>query len=61
MKTELPTRMDKCKGAMVATAIGDAMGWPNELRAKNVKKNPIATDYFYGWFLCVAVIFVSCF
>ena len=49
MKTELPTRMDKCKGAMVATAIGDAMGWPNELRAKNVKKNPIATDNFIEW------------
>lgn len=49
MKTTLPTQIDKCKGAMLATAIGDAMGWPNELRAKNTKKNPIASDNFIEW------------
>lgn len=49
MSTTLPTKMDKCKGAMLATAIGDAMGWPNELRAKNTQKNPIVSDSFIEW------------
>jgi ADP-ribosylglycohydrolase len=41
--------MEKCKGAMLATAIGDALGWPNELRAKNMVKNSKANDYFVEW------------
>lgn len=49
MKTTLPTQIDKCKGAMLATAIGDAMGWPNELRAKNTKKSPTVSDNFIEW------------
>ena len=24
--------VDKSKGALIATAIGDALGWPNELK-----------------------------
>lgn len=49
MMATIPTQIDKCKGAMLATAIGDAMGWPNEMRAKNTKKGFIASDSFIGW------------
>lgn len=49
MKAALPTQIDKCKGAMLATAIGDAMGWPNELRAKNTNKSPVVSDNFIEW------------
>lgn len=45
----IPVLLDKCKGAMVATAIGDAMGWPYELRAKNAQKTPVAKDIFAEW------------
>lgn len=38
MSMKIPTQMEKCKGAMLATAIGDALGWPNEPRAKNRAK-----------------------
>ena len=41
--------MEKCKGAMLATAIGDALGWPNEPRAKNRAKKTRAMDNFVGW------------
>lgn len=49
MKTTLPTQIDKCKGSMLATAIGDAMGWPNELRAKSVQRAPTTSDSFIEW------------
>ena len=49
MATTIPTQLDKCKGAMVATAIGDALGWPNEQRAKNTKKKVVASDSFVEW------------
>lgn len=49
MMATIPTKMDKCKGAMLATAIGDAMGWPNEPRAKNTKLEPITSDSFIEW------------
>lgn len=49
MATTIPTQLDKCKGAMIATAIGDALGWPNEQRAKNTKKNRVANDSFVEW------------
>lgn len=45
----IPTRMEKCKGAMLGTAIGDALGWPNEPRAKNRKKNKTVSDCFVEW------------
>ena len=38
MGSKIPTRMEKCKGAMLGTAIGDALGWPNERRSKNGTK-----------------------
>lgn len=49
MDAMIPTPLDKCKGAMVATAIGDALGWPNELRAKNDKRHSTAGDDFVLW------------
>lgn len=49
MPTTIPTQIEKCKGAMIATAIGDALGWPNELRAKNTAKNSKINDCFVEW------------
>lgn len=49
MSATIPTQIDKCKGAMLATAIGDALGWPNEPRSKNRAKNPKISDYFVEW------------
>ena len=34
---------------MIATAIGDALGWPNETRSKNVQKNSTVNDLFVSW------------
>ncbi len=45
----IPSYMEKCKGAMVATAIGDALGWPNELRSKNRAKKLKVSDHFTEW------------
>lgn len=49
MSTVIPTRIEKCKGAMLATAIGDALGWPNEPRSKNRAKKPKVIDHFVEW------------
>ena len=49
MSTKIPTQIEKCKGAMLATAIGDALGWPNEPRSKNREKKPKVMDNFVGW------------
>ena len=49
MTTTIPTQIDKCKGAMLCTAIGDALGWPNEQRAKNKNKSSKVNDYFIEW------------
>lgn len=43
------SRLDKCRGAMVATAIGDALGWPNEDRSGNTSKKTIGKDKFVRW------------
>lgn len=45
----IPSKMEKCKGAMLASAVGDALGWPNEVRAKNTQKSTAATDGFTEW------------
>lgn len=45
----IPSKVEKCKGAMLGTAIGDALGWPNEPRAKNRKKNIEVSDHFMEW------------
>lgn len=49
MPTVIPNQADKCKGAMLATAIGDALGWPNEPRSRNRIKKPKVTNYFVEW------------
>lgn len=49
MSTTIPTQIEKCKGAMLATAIGDALGWPNEPRARNRIKKPKINDFFVEW------------
>lgn len=43
------TRIEKCKGAMLGTAIGDALGWPNEPRSKNKIKKTNTMDFFTEW------------
>ena len=43
------TKLEKCTGAMLASAIGDALGWPNEFRANNTVKNSKRYDYFVEW------------
>jgi ADP-ribosylglycohydrolase len=49
MSTVIPTQIEKCKGAMLATAIGDALGWPNEPRSKNRAKRSKVIDHFVEW------------
>ncbi len=49
MALTIPSRIEKCKGAMLATAIGDALGWPNEPRSKNRIKKPRINDSFVEW------------
>lgn len=49
MFSAIPTQIEKCKGAMLATAIGDALGWPNEPRSSNRTKKPKITDHFVEW------------
>ena len=49
MSTTIPTQIEKCIGAMLATAIGDALGWPNEPRSKNRVKNLKVSDQFIEW------------
>ena len=52
MSMKIPTQIEKCKGAMLATAIGDALGWPNEPCSKNRIKKPKVMDNFVGWIRC---------
>lgn len=40
---------DKCMGALLAAAIGDALGWPFENRSGNKCKKPIADGQFQSW------------
>jgi len=49
MSKTIPTIIEKCKGAMLATAIGDALGWPNEQRSKNTANISKINDYFIEW------------
>ena len=49
MSITIPTKREKCIGAMLATAIGDALGWPNEPRSKNRAKKPKVHDFFVEW------------
>lgn len=49
MMNRIPNMFEKCKGAMLGTAIGDALGWPNEPRAKNKSKKDQINDGFIKW------------
>lgn len=49
MPMGIPTQIEKCQGAMIATAIGDALGWPNELRSKNTVNGTKVSDFFVEW------------
>lgn len=45
----MPTIAEKCTGSILASAIGDALGWPNELRSNNTIKNSKASSQFIEW------------
>ena len=46
----IPSLREKCTGALVASAIGDALGWPYELRARNSAQSTLmGGDFFIDW------------
>jgi len=45
----IPMINDKCVGAFVASAIGDALGWSNELRASNTNKKAKPISDYIEW------------
>jgi ADP-ribosylglycohydrolase len=47
--SRIPMINEKCAGAFVASAIGDALGWPNELRASNTSKKNKPISDFVEW------------
>lgn len=49
MSEIIPTQIEKCRGAILATAIGDALGWPNEPRSRNRSKKLKNFDNFIEW------------
>ena len=49
MTDQFPTKQEKCQGAMVATAIGDALGWPNERAQNKVPNQNSSSDMFVSW------------
>lgn len=48
--SNIPSIREKCTGALIASAIGDALGWPYEFRSRNsatTSENP--GDFFSDW------------
>ena len=46
----IPPLREKCTGALVASAIGDALGWPYELKARNLTQSTLnGGDLFIDW------------
>ena len=46
----IPTVREKCTGALLASAIGDALGWPYEFRSRNNARNfSVGGDFFIDW------------
>lgn len=46
----IPSKLEKCTGSMLASAIGDALGWPYEFRARNASHvNLSGGDHFVDW------------
>ena len=46
---KMPTIADKCTGSLLASAIGDALGWPNEFNASNIAKDTKVSEFFIEW------------
>lgn len=48
--SNIPSIREKCTGALLASAIGDSLGWPYEFRARNVQNNLSMGDgHFIDW------------
>lgn len=45
----IPLVNEKCAGAFVASAIGDALGWPNEFRSSNTDNKAKPSSNFNEW------------
>ena len=45
----MSTLQDRIRGSLIGGAIGDALGWPNEPRAKNKSKKDQINDGFIKW------------
>lgn len=46
----IPSIREKCTGALLASAIGDSLGWPYEFRARNVQNNlSMGEGHFIDW------------
>lgn len=45
----VPTKKEKCQGAMLAAAIGDALGWPNERTQDKTQSSNNADEMFVSW------------
>lgn len=45
----LPMKNDKCKASVISSVIGDAIGWPYELRGNNISKNATFENNFIKW------------
>ncbi len=49
MTPSIPTIAEKCKGALLATAVGDALGWPNERPSKTQGLTGTVSTHFIEW------------
>lgn len=49
MTPYIPTIEQKCKGAFIAAAIGDALGWPNECPKKTIGVREKVSTHFTEW------------
>ena len=49
MTPSIPTIAEKCKGALLATAVGDALGWPNERPSKTQGVTGTVSTHFIEW------------
>ena len=48
--SNIPSIREKCTGALLASAIGDALGWPYEFRSRNTNKNlQMGQGHFVDW------------
>lgn len=45
LNIETPNRYERCLGAMLGTAIGDALGWPNEMKRRSLPLDLTRNDF----------------